>query len=465
MKLSFRYQFILAPFIIVILLACLVAYTLFELSRINNENEVTRQWEMLTDNIQAVIASATRLNKVITELSSDQAIQQDEQFFIFLEQAGILADGFQNSHLLGQLEPQLRQRIMDDRHLFLEPENINPVTISQSLKRLLPPLEQQYKIFVAQRRSAFIDNHRKLISISSEMTTVLVSGLLLCIVLATGLALWGFYVTRQRLKLLTQRAHTVCASDNLPLSAPATARDELDELEICLANMTSRLLNTVNVVNVLQGAEDERRRIAMDMHDGILADLTSINRKLDQLHSHTSSLEETQNLRTDIDDIISNLRCIIDDLHPQVLETLGLESALRSFLDRHITTEGFTNFHFEFAQNIEYLLAIDNKLNLFRIVSEAISNVIKHAHCDRLEVCLRIVSQQLIVTVEDNGCGMPEAIQSTGYGFANITERAHLLGATVQWRAARFSSGTCFELILALKQNDDTQTDNLKISG
>lgn len=454
MKLSFRYQFILAPFTIVVILACLIAYTLFALTKINNENEVTRQWEILTDSIQAMISSATQLDKVVDKLSSVQDIQQDEYFFIYLEQAGILADSFQNSHLLGRLEPELRQQILNSRQLFIEPENQNPAIISGSLTSLLPALEQQYKLFAAQRRSAFINNHRKLVAISSEMTTVLLMGLILCIILATGLALWGFYATRRRLRLLTQRAHTVCTEDNLPLSAPATVHDELDELEICLANMTSRLLNIVNAGNVLSGVEDERRRIAMDMHDGVLADLTSINRKLDNFNEQSNKQELAKSLRADIDDSINNLRCIIDDLHPQVLETLGLESALRSFLDRHITSDANTNIHFEFDQNIEHLLSLDKKINLFRIVVEAITNVIKHAHCDRLEVCIRNVSQQLIVTVEDNGYGMPENIESTGHGFANIAERAHLIGASMHWRAARFSRGTCFELNLPLKQNE-----------
>jgi signal transduction histidine kinase len=451
MKLPFRYQFNLAPFTIVALLACLVAYTLFELSTISQNNEVNRQWEILTDRIQTAIASANRLNSVIAELSSSQDIQQDEHFFNFLEQTGILSDSLLDPVLLEQIPPELRLKIKDSEQLLREPERTDPTVISDSITALLPTLEYQYKIFAAQRRTAFIDNHKKLVIISSRMTTILLSGLILCIVLASGLAFWGLTVTRRRLKHLTHRAHAISVGDNLPLPAPATARDELDDLEMFLTNMTSRLLNVVSMENVLHGAENERRRIAMDMHDGVLADLTAINRRLDSLITNSITQNHIKSLRADVDDIINHLRCTIDDLHPQVLETLGLEAALQSYLDRHSMIAGFPNYHFEFDKSVEEFLPMDRKINLFRIITEAINNVIKHAHCDRFEVCLRIAPQQLLVTVEDNGVGMAENTKTSGHGCANIAERAHLVGATVQWRASRFTSGTCFELILPLK--------------
>ena len=453
MKLPFRYQFILAPFVIVVLLACLVAYTLFELANINHENEVTRQWELVTDRIQTSITGAIRLNKVIDELSSAKDIEQDEQFFSYLEQTRIVSDSLLDPTLLGQVSAGLRQQIKDSEQLLREPERVKPEVVSLSLNNLLPALEYQYKIFAAQRRTTFIDNHRQLVTISSRMTTALLTGLIFCIVLAAGLALWGLSVNRRRLNNLSQRAHAVCSGDNAPLAAPESALDELDDLEICLANMTTRLLNVVSVENVLHGVEHERRRIAMDMHDGVLADLTAINRRLDSLNINVMNTDEIKTLRADVDDIISHLRCTIDDLHPQVLETLGLESALHSFLNRHSTATGFPQVHFEYDEKIENALLMEQKINLFRIVTEAINNVIKHAHCDRFEVGLRLVAQQLIVTVEDNGVGMPEKYNASGHGCANISERARLIGATVQWRASRFASGTCFELTLPLNRS------------
>lgn len=451
MKLPFRYQFILAPFTIVLLLAGLVAYTLIELSNINHEHEITRQWAIVTDRIQTAISTAVRLKQVIDGLLTTQDVQEDDHFFDYLEQTGILAGTLSDPLLLGHFPVDLRQKIARNELLLHEPERVNPNAISKFITDLLPDFEYQYKIIAAQRRTASIDNHLKLLALSTRMTTVLLTSLIVCIALATGLALWGLYVIRRRLKLLTTRSLALCEGGFTQVPEPTTSRDELDDLEIYLIKMTSRLLSTVSVENVLRGAENERRRIAMDMHDGVLADLTAVNRRLDKFEPGYSK-NEIVALRRDVDDIINDLRCTIDDLHPQVLETLGLESALDSFLARRKVEIGFPHFHFEFDKRIEVALTIDHKINVFRIITEAINNVIKHAHCHRFEVCARVISPRLILTVEDDGVGYPEKKSAAGHGCSNMTERARLMGATVQWRVSRFATGTCFELSLALEQ-------------
>lgn len=450
MKLPFRYQFILAPLLIVVMLAALVAYTLFELTNINQANEVTRQWELVADRSQAALADITRLNQVVHELNSKQLLQQDDNFFTYLEQTRILADDLIDPYLLGQVTPELRQQLIQGEKLLREPERINPLALSDTLNGMRPMLERQQKLFSAQRRASYIDFHRKLLVIIARLSIVLPTVLLLCIALAIGLGLWGLYVVRRRLKHLNENAQAACVNDTMPVTVPLKPRDELDDLEICLANMTTRLLHVVSVKNVLHGVENERRRIAMDMHDGVLADLTAINRKLDSLRGGPTDVATIGKVRAEVDDIIRNLRRTIDDLHPQVLEILGLESALRSLLERYSAVAGFPNYHFEFDPRIETAISLQVKLSLFRILTEAINNVVKHAHCDRFEVSLRLVAQQLIVSVEDNGVGMGPVRNAASHGCANMTERAQLIGATVHWRDARFASGTRFELILLL---------------
>lgn len=456
MNIPFRYQFILAPVTIVFLLACLVAYTLFELAAINRENEVTRHWEILTDRTQAAISATLRLKQTMLQTPLGRNVEQDDVFFDFLEQAGILSGSLNDLAQREAVPDALRRQIVDSAQLLREPERVDSVLLIDALEALLPNLEYQYKIFAAQRRTAFIDNHRKLIAISSRMTSLLLSGLLLCIGLAAGLALWGLYVIRQRLHRLSARAQSVCAGGKAVHAMPMGGHDELDQLERCLSDMTMRLLDVVSVQNVLHGVEHERRRIAMDMHDGVLADLTALTRRVDGLSQQNEPwandcAQDLQGLRGDVDDIIAHLRCTIDDLHPQNLDILGLESALRSFLARHTTSKGSALYHLTFDQGIEGMLTMEQKITLFRIITEAINNVIRHAHCERFEVCLRQVAQTLLVSVEDNGVGLSADIEaSSGHGSANIKERARLIGAQVVWRHSRFAGGTCFELKLPL---------------
>ena len=447
MKLPFRFQFALAPLVIVVLLTCLVSYTLVELTNIHKENEVTVRREVLTDRIQTAIANTSLLDQLVQELMVSPLEQHDERLFDYLEQTRTLADSLRD---LEEIPTDLRRMTGATEKLLREPERVKPKTVHDSLTALLPPLQYQHKIFLAQRRSAFIDYHRHLSVIIPRLSGALLTVLALCIALAVGLTIWGLHTMRRRLKNLTQRAHAVCTGNLSPLPAPVSIRDELDELELCLARMTQRLFDVVAVEKVLQGAENERRRIAMDMHDGVLADLTVLTRKLDCMGHSTVKDEQLCELRSGVDDVIKSLRRTIDDLHPQTLEILGLESALRSFLDVHCNAPGTPSNHFEFDPAIDHALPLFQKINLFRIVTEAVHNLIRHARCDRFEISMRIVTQRLIVTVEDNGVGMPAGAFATGHGCTNITERARTIGSNVLWRPSRFASGTCVELTLPL---------------
>jgi len=442
MKLPFRYQFILAPSITVIFLACLVAYTSYELSRIYNENEATVYWEIVNDNAQTAIATINSLNITVNKLAKEQSPQQDDNFFSYLEQSQILSDNLYDQNLLDQVPLELRQRVLAIEQNLREPERANPTEVLLAINQFLPDLEYQAKIIAAQRRSAYIDNHQKLLSIISRLTTVQIAALLTCIVVASLLALWGLFLIRQRFHNLQTRAQLVCSSGKPDSLKTLKSKDELDGLETCLINMTDKLLKTVSVENVLRGVEKERRRIAMDMHDGVLADLTGIHRQLDN----------NSTMRTEIDLIINDLRRTIDDLHPQVLEILGLDAALSSWLERQNTTISFPQYHYEFEKGIEKAINLEQKINLFRIITEAITNVVKHAHADRLELILRTNADNLILTIEDNGVGMPNKINPDSHGIANINERARLLNANIIWRNSRFACGTCLELTLILAE-------------
>jgi len=434
MHLPFRYQFILAPTITVILLACLVGYTSYSLSLIYNENEATVYWEILNDDIQTIITTTNTLNTTINKLSSETSPRQDDLFFTYLEQSQRLSGRLRNPNLLELFSIDLRKRISTTQKLLREPERVDPVALIAAMNQVLPELEYQAKIIAASRRTAYIDNHQKLINIISHLTSVQIAALIICIIVAAGLALWGLFIIRQRFRRLQTRAQLVCKQDDI--TADSKQGDELDNLEHCLVNMTDKLLNVIRIENVLRGVESERRRIAMDMHDGVLADLTAINRQLD-----TDSP-----LRSDVNSIIIDLRRTIDDLHPQVLDILGLKAALQSWLERQQAPQ----YHFEFADDLEQSLTLEQKINLFRIIAEAVTNIIKHAHADRFELILRVHDNALILNVEDNGVGMPKTIDPAGHGYANINERAQLLNAKAIWKQSRFSTGTCLEIVLSL---------------
>lgn len=447
MQLPFRSQYLLAPTAIILLLSGLVAYTLFELPQIHRENEVTRQWEQATDRVQVLIAAANRLDRLAQGMGTPG--KRDELLFDYIEQAQIYLDTVQNPDLLARAPEETRAMMQHSAAVLRDAEHVEPGVAHGALSALIPRLEQLYNGFLSQRRIAYMDYHRKLSVIISRLITASLAVLGLCIVLGVGLAVWGLRSTRRRLNALTQRAIKVCAGDLTAISSPRQASDELGRLDQCLAQMTQRLINVVAVEKMLQGAEEERRRIAMDMHDGILADLTSLSRALDRVAVDGSMLSAAE-LRTRIAELAESIRRVIDDLHPQSLEILGLEAALRSYLQRHGDGPRLPAYQFEFDPQVETALQPPQKIQLFRIVAEAIHNVLRHAQCTRYEVSLRMLDGRIVCTVEDNGIGMEAGGAARGHGCLNIAERARVIGARAAWGASRFSSGTRFELGLEL---------------
>jgi len=108
MKLSFDSQFSLAPILIVVLLACLVIYTLLELDNIQRENDVAVKWELLTDRIQVAIANISLTDKLVLELIEAPLVSDDERLFPYLEQTRILADSLHDPVFEGDIPEHLR---------------------------------------------------------------------------------------------------------------------------------------------------------------------------------------------------------------------------------------------------------------------------------------------------------------------------------------------------------------------
>jgi len=192
--------------------------------------------------------------------------------------------------------------------------------------------------------------------------------------------------------------------------------DELDDLAGCFTNMARKLVHTVSTSKVLEGAEAERRRIAMDMHDQLLADLTAIKRTLADRDDGSA-----QDVIAELDHVMVNIRSIIDDLHPHSIELLGLRATLEGHVARlkkslEGSNSGGTVIYASLSSIREDQLTPSQKINLYRIAVEALN---------------------------------PDSLGETaGYGLANMRERAALLGAEIRWHPSRFSSGTAVTLTL-----------------
>lgn len=198
-------------------------------------------------------------------------------------------------------------------------------------------------------------------------------------------------------------------------------------------------------------AETERRRIARDLHDQTLADLRRVALLTDELPAETLSDRATPaRLRAEIEGVSQEIRRICEDLSPSVLENVGLAAALEFTLQQAIAQAAPANrFVYEFScdDDLDERLSwtLDEQIQIYRIVQEAVANISRHARARRVAANVTLDAQDVFMfTLTDDGAGFaPETVQS-GRGLANIRARADVVAASVAWHST--PDGTRFTL-------------------
>lgn len=192
----------------------------------------------------------------------------------------------------------------------------------------------------------------------------------------------------------------------------------------------------------LQTQENERRRIAKDLHDEVGANLSTINLFAKQIEKFVEAeskagkmVVKTKDL---IDTTITSVRAISKDLLPATLDRFGLVEAAQELCDR-INQADDVWVKFE-HQTPEERLPQNQELALFRIIQELFNNTLKHAQATQIDLFIHYSSPQgLKVIFKDNGVGFDAnaLIQSKdstkGLGLKNLESRAQVLGASLKY--------------------------------
>jgi signal transduction histidine kinase len=196
--------------------------------------------------------------------------------------------------------------------------------------------------------------------------------------------------------------------------------------------------------------EEERARIARELHDNICQQLSLLALDLDQLRTRISESVAQEGIASAVD----NLGHIVDDvqnisrrLHPSIVRDLGLSAAIRSECMHFEDSHGIP-VHFSSDKPMPEL-SQENELAVFRIVQEALHNVAKHAHASHVHVCLYGSQNDVCLRIEDSGAGFDVEEQRVGLGLASMRERAALANGTISIRSIR-GQGTVIELIVPL---------------
>lgn len=446
MALTLRQQIVLPTLVVAVLALALLVVLIGALSDIRRENELVREWTRSCERAEIALSSARGMQDALATPTLSPK-QLEESHFNFLEQYWSFSQAVTSPEFVGRVPADKsaeieRYRLALDR--FESERDIGAAR--QSLDWIVPQLAAQDRTFKTEKRNAYVRYYE----IVNELTTrsfYLASAMVgLMAVLGGVLSLWATRSVSRRIESLRRQ----CGSDPSGDAGAAIKRDELDDLARCVTDMRRHVVSGLNSAKMLEVAEDERRRIAMDIHDQVLADLTHLSRDL-KAARESNSPHILQSLEKGLDEIKSGIRAIMDDLHPQTLDMLGLEVALRSYIERKLARPGLPGFFLNVDEAVEPALTEFQKLALYRIAIEAINNAVSHAHCTRYEVECRLGDDAILLSVEDNGIGLANAgAVDTGRGLFNIEQRAKMIDATVRWLPARFSSGTRFELELPL---------------
>ncbi len=294
--------------------------------------------------------------------------------------------------------------------------------------------------------------------------------------LAIGLAV-AWLTSRQvvrPLEVLTRNARSI-AQGRLDQPVIPSGQDEIRRLGESFEMMRARLNDSVNELEhwsaelerrvqvrtsqlearnqerdmlldkVITAQEDERTRVARELHDQVGQSLTALVMQLGAAErllakEKSNATSEVQRTRKGLSETIDEVRRLMSDLRPSILDDMGLSSAVRSYAEQRLSDAG-----------IKARIAVEpvgrelppaTEILVFRIFQESINNAIKHANAKELSVSLSVADDQLQGAVIDDGIGFSTATIVPGsdggraVGLIGMRERVHLLNGAIEVRSS-----------------------------
>ena len=281
---------------------------------------------------------------------------------------------------------------------------------------------------------------------------VLVAGLLA--LLAINLLL-----LRPAFRPLDDLAATMRGHD--PLSPGTRARVQGGPKVATLARTFNEMLDRLeserreSARRALLVQEGERERIARELHDEVGQTLTGVMLQVEGLAARIPDdlREPLDELRETARQGIEDVRRIASQLRPEALEDLGLPSALAAL------AAGFgEQAKVRVQRRLERGLALSQEQELvtYRVAQEALTNVARHAHATEVQLRLERTDGQMVLTVRDDGLGLPPQAPRTSHGIRGMRERAMLVGARLDITRPP-NGGTQVQLSIPLTEAADAE--------
>jgi two-component system, NarL family, sensor kinase len=214
------------------------------------------------------------------------------------------------------------------------------------------------------------------------------------------------------------------------------------------------------LTNTIKTQENERKRIAGELHDDVAS-------KLNIMHLNLHLLKKKQpddpdypriidQLETSLQNSLERTRSISHELMPQVLKKFGFHAALKE-LCREVNSTGKIHMQTEnddlWTENDDFKV-----LNMYRIIQELVNNSLKYAEANKILISFGLERGFLVMDYSDDGKGFNPDEQTYGLGISNIKSRSELLKA--EWQFLSSTSATGFRFILKFIKDAENQSSN-----
>ena len=280
-----------------------------------------------------------------------------------------------------------------------------------------------------------------------------VPGLLQSLVddLGSGLSLRFLALTARDGGVLASHGTAIAEVDELPVFAYGSQvavltwarrplRDSDRALLHDLAAQLGSIVHSVELVDALRASqerlvtagEEERRRLRRDLHDGLGPALAALSLRVDTLRNHLDGSSDAAvaagllELRSAIQATVADVRRVVEGLRPPALDELGLVDSITELASRLSASSGVD---IEVRAQRLAPLGAATEVACYRIVQEALTNVVRHAGASRARVWIGHERHELRVCVSDDGDGVRDE-RPTGVGLASMRERAEEIGGT-----------------------------------
>jgi signal transduction histidine kinase len=238
----------------------------------------------------------------------------------------------------------------------------------------------------------------------------------------------------------------------LILRAREDRRRELEAHYYELKIKNQELLDTR--LTLLKQDEIERRVLAADLHDQVLNDLKQVAQRFER-YTQDHDEQNAQAIRDLTNQVMREIREVMDSLSPSVLEHLGLAAAVEDCLRRGSERAGFkVRFKNRIDMSeLECLSMVEQGL-LYRLVQESITNICKHAGASTVRATIEREGEEiLLIRISDDGKGIdPALMRADSRGLKYMRYRADLIGATIGWKPGDNGKGTTVEIRLSLSE-------------